>query len=58
MQFYVFMNVIKEMRSKWKFVSSTKYRSNCSTLNIIYIFARCTHSVDCSNPTFPKNVQA
>ena len=58
MQFYVSMNVIKEMRSKWKFVLSTKYHSNCSTLNIVYIFARYTHSIDCSNPMFPKNVQA
>lgn len=58
MQFYVSMNVIKEMRSKWKFVLFTKYHSNCSTLNIVYIFARYTHSIDCSNPTFPKNVQA
>lgn len=37
MQFYVFMNIIKKMESEKKFVSSTVYYDQCSTLSIVYI---------------------
>lgn len=29
-----------------KFISSAEYYDECSTSNVLHIFARCTHSVD------------
>ena len=39
------MDIIKEIKSKWKFVSFLKYHSKCSTLNIVFLHVY-KHSVD------------
>lgn len=43
MQFYIFINMIKEIDSKYKFVSSIKYYNKCSTLDILCIIAIIYH---------------
>lgn len=39
MNFYIFMNITKEIEPKQKFISSTKYYNKYSTFNILYIYA-------------------
>lgn len=57
MQFHVFIGIIRETETNWKFVASIEYHSRCLVLNIAYVLTYYTHSQDFWDLKFPTKTR-